>query len=254
MKNKIIGNIIIIIGIIILLLAIFFFFYNAYEDYNAGIKSNEMLIDIKKYIKEEKKEEDNVNDTTSSKTSRYIKGYSYIGYITIPKINIELPIMDDWSYKKLKLSPCRHFGSISEDNLVIVAHAYRNHFKYPWRPTELTDFWDKVIVDQKAKEIIENFVQNKHEVFLVTASFPNDSLGYKIRKTLSFFNENLINNNNIIICYNKFLIKGDVRIDDGIHNLSNDCINILIDQPWNQNVNENIDYYRIKTWDELRYF
>lgn len=131
---------------------------------------------------------------------------------------------------------------------------YRNHFKYPWRQTELTDFWDKVIVDQKAKEIIENFVQNKHEVFLVTASFPNDSLGYKIRKTLSFFNENLINNNNIIICYNKFLIKGDVRIDDGIHNLSNDCINILIDQPWNQNVNENIDYYRIKTWDELRHF
>jgi len=133
MKNKIIGNIIIIIGIIILLLAIFFFFYNAYEDYNAGIKSNEMLIDIKKYIKEEKKEEDNVNDTTSSKTSRYIKGYSYIGYITIPKINIELPIMDDWSYKKLKLSPCRHFGSISEDNLVIVAHAYRNHFKYIYK-------------------------------------------------------------------------------------------------------------------------
>ena len=60
----------------------------------------------------------------------YIDGYGYIGYITIPKINIELPIMDDWSYKRLKISPCRHFGSIDSNNLVIAAHSYRSHFKY----------------------------------------------------------------------------------------------------------------------------
>ena len=119
---------------------------------------------------------------------------------------------------------------------------FREKFNDPWKPTEYKKFWKEVKIDTDAIKCIENLIIKGHEVYLVTASFPNDTLGYKIRKTLSNFNKNLINRNNIIVCYNKGLIKGDIRIDDGIHNLYNDgSLNILYSQPWNQNFKNSIE-------------
>ena len=36
-----------------------------------------------------------------------IDGNLYIGYISIPALNKELPVMSTWSYPKLKIAPCR---------------------------------------------------------------------------------------------------------------------------------------------------
>ena len=88
-------------------------------------------------------------------------------------------------------------------------------------------------------------------MYLVTSSFPSDTLGYKIRKTLSNFNKNLINKNNIIVCYDKGIIKGDIRIDDGFHNLYKDSLNILYSQPWNINFNNNIEFIRKNNWKDI---
>ncbi len=131
---------------------------------------------------------------------------------------------------------------------------YKNHFENPWKPTEYKNFWDDIVIDKNSINLIEKLVENGHEVYLVTASFPSDSLGYKVRKTLSNFKENLLNESNIIICSNKHIIKGDLRIDDGIHNLDSNSINILFDQPWNRNIikNKNIPKFkRVKNWKEI---
>ena len=57
-----------------------------------------------------------------------IDGYRYIGYLTIPALDLNLPIMSDWSYKQLNISPCRYYGSIRGEDLVLMAHNYTNHF------------------------------------------------------------------------------------------------------------------------------
>ncbi len=57
-----------------------------------------------------------------------VDGYEYIGYITMPTINIELPVMSEWSYNRLKVAPCRYSGLHYTDNLVIAAHNYKRHF------------------------------------------------------------------------------------------------------------------------------
>ena len=57
-----------------------------------------------------------------------IDGNVYIGYIAIPEISIELPVMADWSYPNLKIAPCRYVGSIYTDDLIICAHNYTTHF------------------------------------------------------------------------------------------------------------------------------
>ena len=57
-----------------------------------------------------------------------LEGHSYIGYISIPSLQLTLPVMADWSYPKLKLAPCCYCGSIYTQDLVLMAHNYDRHF------------------------------------------------------------------------------------------------------------------------------
>lgn len=57
-----------------------------------------------------------------------IDGNRYIGYIELPTLNLSLPVMSDWSYPKLRIAPCRYFGSVYDNTLVILAHNYARHF------------------------------------------------------------------------------------------------------------------------------
>ena len=57
-----------------------------------------------------------------------IDGYGYIGFVGIPTLQKELPVMADWSYPQLKSAPCRYTGNLYSDNMVIMAHNYSHHF------------------------------------------------------------------------------------------------------------------------------
>lgn len=57
-----------------------------------------------------------------------IDGNLYIGYISIPALNVDLPIMSTWSYAQLRIAPCRYNGSIRGEDLVLMAHNYKSHF------------------------------------------------------------------------------------------------------------------------------
>jgi len=57
-----------------------------------------------------------------------IGGQQYIGYLELPTIALNLPVMSDWSYPQLRKAPCRYTGSAYEDNMVIMAHNYERHF------------------------------------------------------------------------------------------------------------------------------
>ena len=58
-----------------------------------------------------------------------INGEDYIGTITIPSINLELPVISEYSYNRLKKAPCRYYGNIYSNDLIICAHAYKTHFR-----------------------------------------------------------------------------------------------------------------------------
>lgn len=57
-----------------------------------------------------------------------IDGYYYIGYLSVPSLGLELPVMSEWDYTRLKIAPCRYAGSTKTDDLVIAAHNYARHF------------------------------------------------------------------------------------------------------------------------------
>ena len=70
-----------------------------------------------------------LNDAKKEMPVIELEGHSYIGVVDIPLFDLSLPVMETWSYDKLKISPCRYTGSIYEDNLVIMAHNYKRHFR-----------------------------------------------------------------------------------------------------------------------------
>lgn len=55
-------------------------------------------------------------------------GYEYIGCLSIPALDLELPMMADWSDEKLKMSPCHYYGSLSTGDMVLMAHNYAPFF------------------------------------------------------------------------------------------------------------------------------
>ena len=57
-----------------------------------------------------------------------IDGQTYIGYLELPTLGLSLPVMSEWSYPKLRVAPCRYWGSAYDDSLVILAHNYDRHF------------------------------------------------------------------------------------------------------------------------------
>ncbi len=57
-----------------------------------------------------------------------VDGVAYIGSLSIPSLELELPVISQWSYPNLKIAPCRYTGSAYLDDLVIAAHNYESHF------------------------------------------------------------------------------------------------------------------------------
>lgn len=58
-----------------------------------------------------------------------IEGHEYIGVLDIPGKGLSLPVMSDWDYDKLRVSPCRYAGSLYTGDLVIAGHNYDTHFR-----------------------------------------------------------------------------------------------------------------------------
>ena len=57
-----------------------------------------------------------------------VAGKGYIGTLSIPAIDIQLPVQENWSLALLRTAPCRYMGSPYQDNLIICAHNYVTHF------------------------------------------------------------------------------------------------------------------------------
>lgn len=70
---------------------------------------------------------ENLESTPEMKTLD-VDGSRYIGILEIPELSIRLPVMSEWSYARLKISPCRYCGSYYTNDLVICGHNYARHF------------------------------------------------------------------------------------------------------------------------------
>lgn len=54
-----------------------------------------------------------------------IDGRRYLGILTIPSLQLQLPVLADCTEENLKLGPCRYDGTVADHNMIIAGHNYR---------------------------------------------------------------------------------------------------------------------------------
>jgi len=131
MKRRL-GILFVLAGLVLVLSALTLYGIQMWQEKKAGDAAEEALLAVKEQVNEEESEdisEDEKNtDAQDEMTVVYIDGWGYIGYLSIPSIGLELPVMAEWSYEGLDIAPGRFSGSVFTDDLVIAGHNYRRHF------------------------------------------------------------------------------------------------------------------------------
>ncbi len=146
----------ILTGAMLFLSALFLVVYNFKQDSKSGQVASEILSELKEIIPQTTEpvtepelplvtikndlfseyendlfseyEETTIATEVIEEKTIEIDGSIYIGIIWIPSLNLELPVLSNWSYSNLNYSPCRYEGTVQEGNLIIAAHNYRSHF------------------------------------------------------------------------------------------------------------------------------
>lgn len=118
-------------GLLMILAALGLFGYNVWQEKEAE-KSSVEIIEEFEFEKNEETEEavvpEYIRHPEMEMPSVEIDGNNYIGILQIPAYGLELPVMSDWSYPKLRVAPCRYLGSVYTKDLIVAAHNYSRHF------------------------------------------------------------------------------------------------------------------------------
>ena len=136
MTKRIIGLVCMLLGALLLAGAGFLLYENRQEEAAAGTESAAVLTQLREALAEDAQTDATAapdTDETQTDAPRdmptlEIDGQAYIGYLELPTLGLTLPVMSDWSYEKLRIAPCRYWGSVYDDSLVILAHNYARHF------------------------------------------------------------------------------------------------------------------------------
>lgn len=133
------------LGLLLLGVALILTLWNIHTDNQAGENAQKILEELKFSVAldnpvaeapmsvpvstdSEKRIPDHILNPDMDMPIKTMDGQDYVGVITLYELRLELPVMGDWDYAKLKKAPCHYSGSPYRDDLVIMAHNYRSQF------------------------------------------------------------------------------------------------------------------------------
>ena len=138
------GRIWINTGLLLLTAALFLWAYNGQESRRAGDSAQQVITELTQSLTQQPPAEAGADpdreeapavklpeyllDAQREMPEKTVDGRDYIGVLSIPTLQLELPVQSRWSYPNLKEAPCRYSGSLYQNNLIICAHNYASHF------------------------------------------------------------------------------------------------------------------------------
>ena len=163
------GRIWINTGLLLLAAALFLWAYNGQESRRAGDSAQQVITELTQQLPAEAGAEAEQEEAPAVKLPEYlldaqrempektVNGRAYIGVLSIPSLNLELPVLSQWSYPNLKEAPCRYSGSLYQNDLIICAHNYASHFGklktlQPGDTLLFTDMDDQVVSFQMVEQ------------------------------------------------------------------------------------------------------
>ena len=201
-RRNSIGVICMGLGAVLVLAALSLFLYNQKTDRQAGEMAAEILPQLVAQIQADTQQSDRParpgrpaqkptqptypDPFNPTMTEVEIDGYAYIGYLSIPSLELELPVMSQWDDVRLKIAPCRYVGSTKTDDLILCAHNYDRHFWYirdlsPGDAVYFTDMdgavWQYAVdtVEILAPTDVEDMTSNDYDLTLFTCTYGGGS-------------------------------------------------------------------------------
>lgn len=126
------GSIFIFIGLLLLVAALLLTCFNLYDQFR-GERSvdnimDKMILKNGEHSLQEGEVPDYILNPDMEMPVETIDGRDFIGTLEIPSLNLNLPIISQWSYGNLRVAPCRYDGSAYKNDMILAAHNYPSHF------------------------------------------------------------------------------------------------------------------------------
>ena len=112
------------------------------------------------------------------------------------------------------------------------------------------ELWKSLEPMPGSQRVLQKWFDQGHQLYMVTAS-DYRTCKVKVERILEMFP--FLDWEHIIFASNKQMIRGDILIDDGIHNLLNgEYFKILFNRPHNRGLDvEKYGVQRADTWDDV---
>lgn len=143
--------------------------------------------------------------------------------------NVQLDDVHEWEF-------CNLFPSISKDAV--------------YAPLYTQKLWERVKPLPGAAEYLKRLIDDGHRVAVVTASH-HETVAMKLNLVL-FKYFPYLSYEDVIVASQKDLVRGDVLVDDGIHNFTGDRkLKLLMTAAHNRDIDEGYEIKRVNDWPEI---
>lgn len=145
MKRKIVGTVCVVLGVILILSALGLIAFNLWQEERSGSNADLAMEQLLVQMPEDtvpatpdlpqlpavlpENGEPFVEPEFRSMPEIQVDGISYVGYLSIPALKLELPVISESTEENLEIAPCRFFGTVYQKDFVIGGHRYRRHFR-----------------------------------------------------------------------------------------------------------------------------
>ena len=145
MKRKILGSAFVVLGAVLILIALSAVIINLWQEEMSGLNADHAMEQLWEQMTVDPvpatpdtpdtpallPENGSTSDAPEFRPMPEIRvdGISYVGYLSIPALNLELPVISESTEQNLEIAPCRFFGTVYQKDLVIGGHRYRRHFR-----------------------------------------------------------------------------------------------------------------------------
>ena len=133
MKHKL-GIALMLLGLLLLAGSVGLLIFNQREADRAEAVSLELLPAVSEAIAQQQPQEPQptlplpTEPPAPQMKAVEVDGHLCVGYLSIPLLKLELPVLAECTNANLKISPCLFTGTTMEDDLTIAGHNYRRHF------------------------------------------------------------------------------------------------------------------------------
>ena len=133
MRRKL-GIALMLLGLLLLAGSVGLLIFNQQEADRAEAESLELLPAVSEAIAQQQTQEPlptlalPTEPTAPRMKAVEVDGHLCVGFVSIPRLKLELPVLAECTDANLKISPCLFTGTTMEDDLTIAGHNYRRHF------------------------------------------------------------------------------------------------------------------------------